>query len=98
MTAQIDDMPCGNRNFITLLILRFLTAYLFVRVQKNWPIIWQNARIVITASDVFNNERSGKLPNDQISRGIPVKANIDSLRKVLLIYAFIFTPMKPQLE
>ena len=81
--------------FVILLILSSATEDLFVRVQKNCPIIWQKARIVMTESDSFNNERSGKLPTAQISRGMPVKASTDCLRKLLLIYVLIFNPMTP---
>jgi hypothetical protein len=44
----------------------------------------------MTERDSFNKERSGKLPIVQISKGMPVKASTDCLRKLLLIYARIF--------
>ncbi|MFH1215509.1 MAG: hypothetical protein V1706_03305 [Pseudomonadota bacterium] len=79
---------------MTFLIVRSWTTPLFVRAQKNWPIIWQKARIVMMESDSFNNERSGKLPIALISRGMPVKASTACLKKMLLIYALIFYPQE----
>ena len=46
----------------------------------------------MTESDSFNNERSGKLPIVKISKGMPVKASTDCLKKLFLIYARILPP------